>query len=51
MAADPAEAFAADPHAADAVRLRQWDEQGKVAGLPTPDLAHFAPLLRRLRIR
>ena len=49
--AGQAEAFAANPHAADAVRLRQWDEQGKVVGLPTPELAHFAPLLRSLRIR
>jgi [1-hydroxy-2-(trimethylamino)ethyl]phosphonate dioxygenase len=34
--------------AADAVRLRRWDDAGKVAGCVTPDLAHYAPLLSRL---
>ncbi|MEO8558031.1 MAG: phosphonate degradation HD-domain oxygenase [Rhodospirillales bacterium] len=43
--------FAADPYAQDAVRLRHWDEQGKVVGLATQDLAHFRPLLQSLRIR
>jgi len=33
------------------VRLRQWDEQGKIVGLATPDLAHFRPLLQELRRR
>jgi phosphonate degradation associated HDIG domain protein len=41
-----AEAFMTQPGAADAVRLRIWDEQAKVAGLPTPPLAHF---LKRAR--
>jgi phosphonate degradation associated HDIG domain protein len=36
-----ADAFRADPFADDALRLRRWDEQAKVAGLPTPALAHF----------
>ncbi len=49
MAADEAAAFAAGQFAQDAVRLRQWDEQGKVVNLPTPDLAHFRPLLQGLR--
>jgi len=34
-------AFEADPFAMAAVRLRQWDEQGKVVGLRTPDAAHY----------
>jgi len=44
---DPAEvrAFEALPHARDAVRLRRWDDQGKVPGAPTPDLEHFRPIL------
>lgn len=29
------------PYAAQAVRLRRWDEAAKVAGKPTPDLDHF----------
>jgi gamma-butyrobetaine dioxygenase len=49
MGPDEAAAFAAGPFAQDAVALRQWDEQGKVVGLPTPDLAHFRPLLQALR--
>ena len=34
-------AFIARPGAADAVRLRQWDDQAKVEGLVTPTLQHF----------
>jgi [1-hydroxy-2-(trimethylamino)ethyl]phosphonate dioxygenase len=36
-----AAAFIALPYAADAVRLRRWDERAKVPRKPTPDLAHF----------
>lgn len=38
-----ANAFDSTPHAADAVRLRQWDEQGKIVGLKTPGLEHYRP--------
>ncbi len=31
-----ADAFIGQPHAADAVRLRLWDDAAKVAALPTP---------------
>jgi gamma-butyrobetaine dioxygenase len=51
MSQDEAARFSAHRHAQDAVRLRQWDEQGKMVGLATPDLAHFRPLLQGLRIR
>lgn len=51
MGPEEAARFAAQPYAQDAVRLRQWDEQGKIVGLPTPDLADFRPLLQTLRIR
>jgi gamma-butyrobetaine dioxygenase len=37
--------FERSPHAADAVRLRRWDDVGKVAGLETPDLEHYRPAL------
>ena len=40
-----ADAFMARPHAAEAVRLRRWDEQAKVHGLPTPGAEHFLPYL------
>ena len=40
-----AAAFAASPHAEDAVRLRRYDDAAKVAGAETPDLEHFRPVL------
>ena len=36
-----AAAFIARPYAADAVRVRLWDDQAKVPAAPTPTLAHF----------
>ncbi len=46
------EAEAADfrrhPYHAEAVRVRLWDDEGKVAGRTTPDFAHYAPLLERV---
>lgn len=33
--------FAAEPFAEDAIRLRRWDDGGKVVGAETPRLAHF----------
>lgn len=42
-----AEAFIRTPYAADAVRLREWDDQAKLAGLPTPGLPDLLPLLAR----
>jgi phosphonate degradation associated HDIG domain protein len=33
--------FTAEPFAADAVKLRRWDDEGKTVGANTPDLAHF----------
>ncbi len=46
--ADEADAFMASLGAADAVRLRRWDDQGKVDGLPVAPLRTYEPLLRRL---
>lgn len=37
--------FEANPFAREAVRLRQWDEQGKIVGLKTPDLEHYRPMV------
>ena len=36
-----AAAFIARPGAAEAVRLRRWDDLAKTAGAPTPTFAHF----------
>ncbi|HVJ23482.1 MAG TPA: HD domain-containing protein [Burkholderiales bacterium] len=41
-----AERFIGQPHAADAVQVRLWDDAAKVRGAATPGLAHFEPLLR-----
>lgn len=41
MSPDEQRRFAAEPFAADAVMLRRWDDEGKVVGAGTPDLAHF----------
>jgi [1-hydroxy-2-(trimethylamino)ethyl]phosphonate dioxygenase len=39
-------AFEVSPHAEDAVRLRRYDDIGKVPGLETPDLEHYRPVLQ-----
>ena len=41
----------ASPFAEDAVRLRRWDDVGKVAGAETPDLEHYRPVLEASRRR
>ena len=41
-----AERFIGQPYAADAVKVRLWDDSAKVRGAATPGLAHFEPLLR-----
>ncbi|MBO1332086.1 inositol oxygenase family protein [Streptomyces sp. VRA16 Mangrove soil] len=41
-------AFEADPHAQDAVELRQADDAGKVVGLNAGELEDWRPVLERL---
>ena len=48
MSAQEAARFEAEPFGRDAVRLRHWDDQGKVAGLATLRLADYRPLIERL---
>jgi phosphonate degradation associated HDIG domain protein len=43
MSAAEVTAFEAIPFSGDAVRLRRWDDQAKVSGLPTPPFEHFKP--------
>lgn len=43
--------FEASPYAADAVRVRRYDDRAKVAGVPTPDPEHYRPLLEGLRLQ
>jgi predicted HD phosphohydrolase len=33
------------------VRVRQWDDQGKIAGLTTPSIEDYAPLIETLTTR
>jgi phosphonate degradation associated HDIG domain protein len=40
--------FEREPWYREAVRVRRWDDQGKVAGLRTPTLADFAPLIQAI---
>jgi [1-hydroxy-2-(trimethylamino)ethyl]phosphonate dioxygenase len=45
MSASEAGAFAAEPHAEAAVRLRRYDDAAKVKDLPTPGVEYFARYL------
>ena len=42
-----ADAFLARPFAADAVRVRRWDDAAKVPGHPTPPLSHYLAIAAR----
>ena len=42
-----AEAFIAQPFAAEAVRLRRYDDQAKVKNKVVPDLAHYVQHLQQ----
>ena len=48
MTAGEAAAFAALPHAADAVAVRRWDDEAKDPAVTPPEFAHFAALLGAL---
>jgi [1-hydroxy-2-(trimethylamino)ethyl]phosphonate dioxygenase len=43
--------FEAEPHFRQAVQVRRWDDQGKVAGLSTPSLEDYAALIQSLTTR
>ena len=46
-----ARAFLDKPFAAEAMRLRRWDDQGKAAGRTTPPLEHFLGIAAGCRLR
>lgn len=48
MNADEIEAFRQHEYYEDALRLRAWDDEGKVAGVRTPAFEDFAPSLEHL---
>ena len=51
MDAQAAQRFADQRWAGDAVRLRLWDDEAKVAGLETPTLRHFLETAARVMLR
>jgi len=48
MSAAEAKAFASEPHAKAATRLRRWDDGGKLDGLHVPDVEHYRERIARL---
>jgi phosphonate degradation associated HDIG domain protein len=51
MAADEAAAFRRESHSRDAVRIRLWDDRGKIEGLVTPGLPDYRALIESLVLR
>ena len=45
MSADESKAFMAEPFMGPALRLRRWDDLAKIAGLKSPDFAHYKPAI------
>jgi len=45
MSAREVQRFESEPHFREAVRVRRWDDQGKVAGLETPPLEAYRDML------
>jgi phosphonate degradation associated HDIG domain protein len=50
MAAHEVAKFETEPFYKEAVRVRQWDDRGKVAGLRTPELGDYRALIEALAI-
>lgn len=48
MSAAEVAQFESEPHFREAVRLRMWDDQGKVVGLRTPPLSEYLTLVEKL---
>jgi phosphonate degradation associated HDIG domain protein len=48
MAANEVAQFETERYHKEAVRIRQWDDQGKVAGLKTPQLQDYRALIEEL---
>jgi [1-hydroxy-2-(trimethylamino)ethyl]phosphonate dioxygenase len=46
MTPEQAAAFEAEPFFADALRLRRWDEEGKIENYQGPSPAHFEAIAK-----
>jgi phosphonate degradation associated HDIG domain protein len=44
-------AFESEPYSRDAIRVRRWDDQAKVARLRTPDWEHYRAMIERLAVQ
>jgi phosphonate degradation associated HDIG domain protein len=51
MATHEVAMFEKERYCRQAVRVRQWDDQGKIAGLTTPSIEDYAPLIETLTTR
>lgn len=40
--------FETNPNFAEIVKVRRLDDAGKIAGMQTPDFAHYAPMVQRV---
>ena len=45
MSGEEIAGFQAEPYHRAAIAVRQWDDQGKIAGLSTPDMSHYRALI------
>ena len=50
MAADEVRAFEARPFFRDAVRVRHWDDQGKIGGFRAPGLDEYLAMIESVRL-
>lgn len=48
MSADEIAVFRSQPHLETIIQVRRWDDEGKVAGVKTPEFSHYAPMLQRI---
>jgi phosphonate degradation associated HDIG domain protein len=48
MSATEIARFQEQPHYKDALRVRIWDDRGKIAGLVTPQISDYRPLIESL---
>ncbi|MEZ5924349.1 MAG: HD domain-containing protein [Hyphomicrobiaceae bacterium] len=48
MSSEEVAEFRRNPHFQAAVRVRRWDDAGKVPGMTTPPIEHYLPLLQRV---
>jgi len=48
MSSDEIVGFRAEPYHREAIAVRRWDDRGKIAGLSTPDFAHYRDMIDRV---